>query len=235
VLGCGLHKRVCEEQSLKIYPSLISGDLLRLGATIEKITNHCDGFHIDVMDDHFVPNLTWGPAFVQAISEKTKLPIHLHLMVDESEKWLDRVQLKKDDIFIFHVEAVAGWQENKVVDFIKKIKELGCKVGVAINPKTPIESVSLFIKQLDHVLLMSVEPGFSGQKFMPEVLEKVAPLQKLREQFSLSFAIGMDGGINFETIKAVAQAGVEQVGVASAIFNRGDPVAALQKLYEIVD
>ncbi|MCK4517934.1 ribulose-phosphate 3-epimerase, partial [Candidatus Babeliales bacterium] len=171
---------------MKIYPSLISSDLLNLDKTINQIDNYCDGFHIDVMDDHFVPNLTWGPAFVWAISEKTKLPLHVHLMVDEPEKWLDRVKLKKDDIFIFHVEAVVGWKENKVIDFIKKVtnlraKAMGCKVGVAINPKTPVESIFSFLPSLDHVLIMAVEPGFSGQKFMPEVLEKVAILKEQRE------------------------------------------------------
>lgn len=230
---------------MKIYPSLISSDLLNLGETIEQLIDHCDGFHIDVMDDHFVPNLTWGPAFVQAISQKTKLPIHLHLMVDEPEKWLSRVELKKDDIFIFHIEAVAGWPENKSADFVEEVnyllvKTMGCKVGVAINPKTPVESVFSLLSSLDHVLLMSVEPGFSGQKFMPEVLEKVETLKKQREKLGLSFSIGMDGGINLETIKLAVQAGVDEVGVASAIFSAKpvsakDPVVALQKLYEIVD
>lgn len=215
---------------MKIFPSLISGDILNIERMIKTFDDKCDGYHIDVMDDHFVPNLTWGPAFVDAIGKMTGLPLHVHLMVDNPEKWLDRVSLKKDDIFIFHHESFFHVEE--ILSFIKKIKSLSCGVGVAINPGTLVDETVAYLSEIDHLLLMSVNPGFSGQKFMPEVLGKVAPLVEQRQANQLRFSIGMDGGINLENIKKVVGAEVDYVGAASAIFSSPDPVNALAGLYE---
>ena len=229
---------------MKIFPSLISADILDLKSVIKTFNNHCDGYHVDVMDDHFVPNLTWGPAFSRAIVNATSLPIHLHLMVDNPEAWLDRDFLRKDDLFIFHYEVFSDDEEVKA--FLQKLSEKRYKIGIAINPDTDVEKVFPFITKptggfnpLDHVLLMSVNPGFSGQKFMPEVVEKVAPLIKLRtaggfnpQEKKLNFTIGMDGGVGQSNIQLLCQAGVDEVGVASAIFAQGDPVSAIRDLYE---
>jgi ribulose-phosphate 3-epimerase len=206
---------------VKIYPSLISADILNLREVIKNLDSHCEGYHIDVMDDHFVPNLTWGSAFVNAIRKETSLPIHLHLMVDNPKKWVDRVELKKDDIFIFHWEVT------------QNIPELDCQVGVAINPGTPVEEIYQLLEKIDHVLLMSVEPGFSGQKFMPEVVKKVAPLIDLREKNNLSFSIGMDGGVGEKNISILEKEGIDVVGVASAIFSNKNYVDALKSLYKL--
>lgn len=210
---------------MKIYPSLISADLLHLGDVIKTLDSHCDGYHIDVMDDHFVPNLTMGPAFVQAIIDATELPIHLHLMVDNPEKWIDRVDLREQDFFIFHHEVVGSTE-------LVNLKDKKYKIGIAINPDTKIESIFPYLDQLDYVLLMSVQPGFSGQKFIPEVLEKVKPLVDIRKSKNLKFLIGMDGGIGLSNIEMLADAGVDDVGVASAIFSADDPVRALGELYK---
>ena len=225
---------------MKIYPSLISADILCLREVIKKFDQHCDGYHIDVMDDHFVPNLTWGPAFVSAIRKATSLPIHLHLMVDNPEKWVDRVALKKDDVFVFHsaggnTAKSRNTNEGRIIprEVWKEIPTLDCKIGIAFNPKTPVDDIFPVLEKVEHVLLMSVEPGFSGQKFMPEVLKKVAPLVEFREKNNLSFSIGMDGGVGKENIGMLAKEGVDVVGVASAIFSQKYPIDALEELYEL--
>jgi len=217
---------------MKIYPSLISGDILNIEKMVTTLNDVCDGYHVDVMDDHFVPNLTWGPAFVAAIGSISSLPLHVHLMVDKPGKWLDRLTLKKDDLFIFHHEVF--FHDEDIVALLESGKKCGCKVGIAVNPKTDVDKVFSCLSHVDHVLLMSVEPGFSGQSFMPEVVEKVQPLVAQRNQQGVSFTIGMDGGIGKENIKMVADAGVDCVGIASAIFSQKNSVAALKELYNIL-
>ncbi len=216
---------------MEILPSLISGDILNLEKTIKLLDSHCDGYHIDVMDDHFVPNLTWGPMFVNKIVQTTSLPIHAHLMVDNPASWVDRLKLRFDDIFIFHTESLVDFQE--IDELILDIKDKGLKVGIALNPQTDVNLIFNFLKDLDHVLLMSVEPGFSGQKFIPKVVEKIKPLIDKREELNQSFKIGIDGGIGKDNIRMLSEAGVDQFGVASAIFYRNDPVTALQDLYNV--
>ena len=214
---------------MEILPSLISGDILNLENTIKLLSDHCDGFHIDIMDDHFVPNLTWGPAFVNGIMQKTNLPLHIHLMVDNPVTWVDRIKLRQNDLFIFHIEAALDFPE--VEDIISDVKKIGWKVGIAIKPKTEVTHLFDFLTSLDHVLIMSVNPGFSGQKFMPEVIKKIEPLIKKRKEMHLGFTIGFDGGIDTTNIKSLANFGVDQFGVASAVFGHPDPVKALQDLY----
>lgn len=215
---------------MEIFPSLISADLLNLSKIIKELDPHCDGYHIDVMDDHFVPNLTWGPAFVQAILNASGLPVHIHLMVTDPEKWLTRIKLSPQDVFIFHYEATL--EQDRILKFIDAVKVLGCKVGIAINPGTPVTAIFDYVDNVDHILVMSVEPGFSGQKFMPEVVDKVESLVNQRESMNLNFTIGMDGGIGKENIKMLAQKGVDQFGVASAIFSEKNIVKALKDLYK---
>lgn len=215
---------------MKIFPSLISADLLNLETVIKQLDPYCDGLHIDVMDDHFVPNLTWGPAFINQIIEKTSLPVHLHLMVDEPEKWVKRVNLRSKDTFIFHYEAVSD--NERILRLVDLLKILGVQVGIAINPKTEINKIFDYVDNLDHILIMSVEPGFSGQKFIPEVLDKVEYLVNQRTAMNLNFQIGMDGGINKENIKMILKKGVDQIGAASAIFSGPNFVQNLKDLYQ---
>ena len=214
---------------MKIFPSLISSDLLNIQTTIKNLDPNCDGYHIDIMDDHFVPNLTWGPAFVRAISSVTNLPLDVHLMVDNPVAWVDRLNLKPKDLFVFHIETLDSDEEIK--DLIKTVKTIGCKAGIALNPETPVEKVFDYLALIDHVLVMSVKPGFSGQKFMESVLSKVKVLNQKRHDMNLPFDIGMDGGIDKSNIAMISELSVDQVGVASAIFSHKDYVAALQDLY----
>ena len=217
---------------MKIYPSLISSNILELKKTIDTLEPHCDGHHIDVMDDHFVPNLTWGPAFVNAIASATSKPCQVHLMVDNPAQWVDRLKLSEQDSFLFHIEAVQDVQVAQAL--IKKIKQKNIKVGITINPKTGVDAISDVLEHVDEVLIMSVEPGFSGQKFMPEVVKKVSQLREIRVDQNLSFSIIMDGGIGAENIAMLAQEGVDGVGIASALFSHDDYVAALKKMYELI-
>jgi ribulose-phosphate 3-epimerase len=213
---------------MEILPSLISADILNLEKVIKSLDPYCNGYHVDVMDDHFVPNLTWGPMFVNAIKKVTSLPLHVHLMVDNPAAWIDRIQLNGKDFFIFHIEVFDS--PDLIENLIQDVKSKGWKVGIALNPKTDIKLIFDYIKDLDHVLIMSVEPGFSGQKFIPEVTSKIEPLVKKREELNLSFKIGMDGGIGGENIKNLSEMGVDQFGIASAIFSKKDVVKALQEL-----
>lgn len=213
---------------MEIYPSLISSDLLDLRATITQLDNFCDGYHLDVMDDHFVPNLTWGPAFINAITQSTHLPLQVHLMVDNPAAWIDRLKLCINDCFVFHVEAVSLDQAGEIINRLKKKK---IKVGIALNPKTPFSVVESFLSLVDQVLVMTVEPGFSGQTFIPSVLEKIDTLVSMRKDRDYFFKIGVDGGVNEENITLLKHHQVDMVGVASAIFFNTNPVEALEALY----
>ncbi len=212
---------------MEIYPSLISSDLLNLQNTINILDPVVDGFHIDVMDDHFVPNLTWGPAFINAIAGASKKPLHVHLMVDNPAKWPSRLNLRSKDLLIFHYEAI---DKKDIPALIEEIKNQGVKVGIAINPKTAISEIFEFLPNLDNVLIMSVQPGFSGQKFMLEVTEKILPLVEFRNKNNLKFKISMDGGIDKTNIKNLSDMGVEQFGVASAIFSQENWARAVKEL-----
>lgn len=216
---------------MEIFPSLISSDLLNLGNTIKELNPYCDGYHIDIMDDNFVPNLTWGPSFVKSILGNTSLPLHIHLMVTDPEKWINRIKFRSIDLFIFHYESIMD--KDRILNLINVIKAIGCKVGIAINPNTQVSKIFDYVDNIDHVLIMSVNPGFSGQKFMPEVIEKVESLVNQRNSMNLNFTIGMDGGIGKDNIKMLTQIGVDQFGVASAIFSSPSFIYNLETLYKI--
>lgn len=216
---------------MEIYPSLISSNVLNLQSTINQLDSYCDGYHLDIMDDHFVPNLTWGPAFINAISESTHLPLQVHLMVDNPAAWVDRLKLCINDCFVFHAEAV---EHNDALLLINRVKLKKVKVGIALNPTTSIRMIEHLLPQLDHVLVMSVEPGFSGQKFIPSILNKVDELFHIRSTRNFSFKIGVDGGVTHDNIALLAQHHVDVVGVASAIFFKPNPLEALQDLYNCV-
>lgn len=217
---------------MKIFPSLISADLLNLGTVLSNFDHHCDGYHLDVMDDHFVPNLTWGPAFINAIAQASVRPLHIHLMVQDPASWINRISLKKHDTFIFHYEAVPTTIDQE--DLIKKIHAQGWHAGIALNPTTPVEHIAPIAHLLDHILIMSVQPGFSGQTFMPEVLQKIQPLLAIKTQSNTMFNIGMDGGINQHNIASLAAHGVDTIAAAAAIFHQPEPLSALKKLYDLV-
>ncbi|MBT3581463.1 ribulose-phosphate 3-epimerase [bacterium] len=210
----------------KIFPSLISGDLLNLKKQIDELAPHCDGYHIDIMDDHFVPNLTWGPMFVNAISKSTQKPLFVHLMVNNPEVWPSRLQINSSSTLCFHIESAAN-----PVQLIKQIIEKNIVPAIAIRPKTPLEEIYPFLAIVDQVLLMSVEPGSSGKTFLSSTIDRLNELVLYKKDNNLSFSICMDGGIGKENIRMLKNLGVEQFGIASEIFNHADPVVALENLY----
>ncbi len=210
---------------IRIYPSLISANLLRLQDEIKLLEPYCDGFHLDIMDNHFVPNLTFGAGIIHAISAITDKQLWVHLMVDDPIQWCDTLQIPAESIFSFHFEST-----KDIPGIIKRIKEKQWQPSIAIKPETDITLLFPFLNDISQVLLMSVEPGFSGQRFLPSVIEKLEPLLKQRDKHQLSFTIGIDGGIDAENISMLAQRGVHDFAIASAIFDQPDPVAALQTL-----
>ena len=215
---------------MEIYPSLISSDLLNLAATLSLLDKHCDGYHLDVMDDHFVPNLTWGPAFINAIAQQASRPLNVHLMVDNPEHWVRRLTLSHKDSFIFHWEAFHDVEP--VTALASSIRSNGIQAGLALNPKTNVENIKKILTHFDQILIMSVEPGFSGQPFIPEVLSKVTAFAQYKKEQSLSFEIAMDGGINETNINLISSLGVTQCCIASGIFEHKNHIEAIENLYK---
>lgn len=216
---------------MKIYPSLISADLLRLRDVIVQIDPFVDGYHIDIMDDHFVPNLTWGPAFVAALRLVTSKPFQLHLMVDNPEKWVTRLAWKKGDSFVFHIEAVKSAAVHSLIDLVL---DHDWDIGIALNPATDVSCLGVHLSRLHEILIMSVEPGFSGQGFI-NTLFKVEQIKQLSSRLGVECPrLCMDGGIGQKNIASIAAAGIELIGAASAIFNdASNPVDNINVLKKI--
>ena len=216
---------------MEIYPSLISSNLLAIQQTLTQFDPVCHGYHLDVMDDHFVPNLTWGADFINAIIAATQKPVHVHLMVQDPTRWIKRLNLRRTDFFIFHYESFS--QAQDLEKFLEQLESKNIRVGMAINPATPLSVITDFLPSLDQVLIMSVNPGFSGQSFIQETTAKIPQLVSLRKTYHLEFHICMDGGISQQNIQSLYELGVSQVAVASAIFADKNPVTAIQNLYQM--
>ena len=215
----------------QIYPSLMAGDILNLQREIEILEkSEAAGYHIDIMDGHFVPNLTWGQMFVEAFNRVTIKPLWVHLMVDDYHRWVDFLLpvLSDNSIVTFHFESKNNFREASVL-----IKENNLIPSIAINPKTPVEKVFPFLDVIHHVLIMSVEPGYSGQPFLPEIINKIDTLVSACQMNESKVTIAMDGGIKEDNIALLAQKGVEQFAVGSGIFDHTDRVAAVKKLYDL--
>jgi ribulose-phosphate 3-epimerase len=210
-----------------IYPSLISADPVNLEHTIKLLDPHVQGYHIDVMDNHFVPNLTWGSDTVNAIAQATIHPLWVHLMVTNPEDWIGELDLMGGSMVTFHHESPGAGAH-----LIQHIKEKNWYVSIAINPDTPVEKIFNLLPLVDQVLIMSVQPGFAGQPFMTDVIKKIEPLMGYRASSKLPFRIAMDGGITIHNIAELAQKGVEDFAIASAIFGYPDPVEAIKILQE---
>jgi len=214
---------------IKIHPSLISADLMNLRSAIQLLDPHTDGYHIDIMDNHFVPNLTWGAQFVNAIAQETAKPLTVHLMVDNPTNWIDKFTINDHSSIIIHIESKGEIRKN--LETIRKRKH---HPGISLNPKTPVEQIFPVLDLVDTVLIMTVEPGFSGQSFIKGTEKKVEPLVGYKQTNGLNFSIGMDGGVNKENIKLLIEKGVDWFGIASAIFNQPNYVKAFQELKKIV-
>ncbi len=218
-------------KKIQISPSILSADFSQLGSEIKKLEEGgADLIHVDVMDGHFVPNLTIGPPVIKNLRKYTQLPFDVHLMISPVHKYIENYAEAGADIITIHPEAT----EN-LKDSISLIKELGKKVGVSLNPRTEIKTLINEIKNIDLVLVMSVNPGFGGQKFMPEVLDKIKKLKKIKDENHYNFNIEVDGGINFSNSKIVLEAGADILVSGTTIFkeNNGDIKGNIEKLKSI--
>ena len=199
---------------IKISPSILSCDFSEIGSEIEKLNNSgADLIHIDVMDGHFVPNLTFGPPVISKIRKCSKLPFDVHLMISPVEKYIQDYANAGADIITFHPEATDNIQRT-----IDVIKSCGKKVGISLNPETPSTIIEDYLKEIDLILIMSVNPGFAGQKFIPEVLEKVKFFRSKIENENLNIDIEIDGGIDFETAPLAIKAGANILVSGTTIF-----------------
>ena len=207
-------------KKIQISPSILSADFSQLGNEIKKLEKGgADMIHVDVMDGHFVPNLTIGPPVIKALKKHSSMIFDVHLMISPVHDYIDSYADAGADIITIHPEATDDLKSS-----LLKIKSLGKKVGVSLNPKTKINVIEKYLDDIDLVLIMSVNPGFGGQKFMPEVLTKIKELKKIQKEKSIDFDIEIDGGINFENSKIVIEAGANILVSGTTVFksNNGD-------------
>ena len=205
-------------KNIQISPSILSADFSQLGSEIKKLEEGgADMIHVDVMDGHFVPNLTIGPPVIKALRQCCSLKFDVHLMISPVHKYIEAYADAGADIITIHPEATDNLENS-----IKKIKDKNKNVGVSLNPESKIDLIIDLLDQIDLVLIMSVNPGFGGQKFMPEVLDKIKELKKIREQKKLDFDIEIDGGINFDNCKSAIDAGANILVSGTTVFKSND-------------
>ena len=207
-------------KKIQISPSILSADFSELGNEIKRLEKGgADMIHVDVMDGHFVPNLTIGPPVIKALKKNSKILFDVHLMISPVHKYIEDYSNAGADIITIHPESTDNLKSS-----ILKIKELNKKAGVSLNPETNIDVILSELDNIDLILIMSVNPGFGGQKFMPEVLTKIKELKKIRDERKLDFDIEIDGGINFENSKKAIEAGANILVSGTTVFksNNGD-------------
>lgn len=217
--------------SLRIAPSILAADFTRLGDEVARVEGAgVDFLHVDVMDGHFVPNITFGPPVVAALGRISRLPLDVHLMISDPDRYLDAFVGAGAAIVTVHAEAVTHLDRT-----VRRIRELGAKAGVAINPATPVHVLDEIVTELDVVLVMSVNPGFTGQKFLPSSTRKIAAARELIAGRGGHALVEVDGGIDATTVSGVARAGVSMIVAGAAIFHAADPAAAVRTLRERAD
>ncbi|SEF67706.1 ribulose-phosphate 3-epimerase [Caloramator fervidus] len=214
---------------IKLAPSILSANFSKLGEEIKLIEDAgADYVHIDIMDGHFVPNITIGPLVVEAIRPLSNLVFDVHLMITEPDKYIEQFAKSGADIITVHAEACVHLNRT-----INLIRSFGKKVGVAINPATPLEVFDYVLDEIDMVLIMSVNPGFGGQKFIPSALKKIERIKKVIKERNLKVDIEVDGGINLNNLKDVVKAGANVIVAGSAIFNSHNVTETIKKFKEI--
>ena len=207
-------------KKIQISPSILSADFSQLGNEIKRLEEGgADMIHVDVMDGHFVPNLTIGPPVIKALRKQCSIKFDVHLMISPVHKYIDAYADAGADIITIHPEATDNLEES-----ISKIKSLNKKVGISLNPESKLDLITKYLEKIDLVLIMSVNPGFGGQKFMPEVLDKVKQLKKIKSKRNMNFDIEIDGGINFDNCQSAIEAGANILVSGTTVFksNNGD-------------
>ena len=218
-------------KKIQISPSILSADFSQLGNEIKRLEKGgADMIHVDVMDGHFVPNLTIGPPVIKYLRKYTKIPFDVHLMISPVHKYIIDYANAGADIITIHPEATENLSES-----VNHIKKLNKKVGLCLNPDTDIKKIINYLNQIDIVLIMSVFPGFGGQKFIPEIVTKIKELDKIKKENNLIFDIEVDGGINFSNYKIVLEAGANILVSGTTIFkeNNGDLKKNIESLKTI--
>lgn len=214
-------------QRALIAPSILAADFSQLGDQVRCVDN-ADWIHVDIMDGHFVPNLSFGPDITATVDKITDQQLDVHLMIEDPEKWVDAYVAAGADCLIFHVEAT-----DDHIGLAKKIRDKGIQAGFSVKPGTPIEPYLQDLEHFDLALVMSVEPGFGGQSFMPDQLDKVRALRQVIDEKNLNCVIEIDGGISEHTIEKSAEAGCDAFVAGSAVFKKDDPKAAVSQLREL--
>lgn len=215
---------------MKIAPSILSADFAKLGEDVKLVESYgVDYIHVDVMDGHFVPNITFGPSVVAALRPITKLPLDVHLMISDPEKYIEDFAKAGSDIIMVHAEATPHLHRA-----VQMIKQAGVKSGVVLNPGTPVEDVKYVLADCDQVLVMTVNPGFGGQGFIENQLDKIAELAALRKEQGYHYEIEVDGGIKVEEAKLCRQAGADVFVAGSYIYGAKDIKKAIDDLREVI-
>jgi len=211
-----------------LAPSLLSVDFGRVAEEMARAERGGAGmFHLDVMDGHFVPNLTMGPAIVKAARRATRLPLDVHLMIENADRYVDAFADAGANWISLHVEAMPHLQRT-----VAHLRERGVKAGLALNPATPLVSLEEILPELDYVLVRSVNPGFGGQKFLPASLDKVRRLREMLRRRGLAPQVEVDGGVDEGNVKALVDAGADVLVAGTAVFGKGDPESSARRLLE---
>jgi len=215
-------------RNVKVYPSLLAADFSNLSKDIAAVENSgADGLHCDIMDGHFVPNITFGPMVVEAVGSITTLPLLCHLMIEQPERYVENFATAGANEITVHVEACVHLHR-----VFQQIKAAGCRAGVALNPATPISALENVIRDIDFLLIMTVNPGYGGQDFIESMLPKIAQARRMADDANPDLEIGVDGGIDIDTVPRVARAGANALIAGTAVFNGASIAEACAELKE---